>query len=246
LGFFATPIMLLASVASVIVRWRRAGGIEREQLKWLAYAGVAVAGGLVVGVASALVFGEDSYLGFLAFSAGIGGLTVGVPVAIGVAVLRHQLYDIDLIINRTLVYGTLTATLVAVYFGGVVTLQRTFVVLTGQESTLAVVASTLVIAALASPLRRRIQSLIDRRFYRKRYDARKTLEAFSTKLRDETDLQALDAELAGVVRQTMQPAHFSLLLLPGRGPSQENRDTSGGPSPPSLTHPQHPPPPARP
>ena len=246
LGFFATPVMLLASVASVIVRWRRAGGIEREQLKWLAYAGVAVAGSLVMGVASALVFGEGSYLGFLAFSAGIGGLTVGFPVAIGMAVLTHQLYDIDLIINRTLVYGALTATLVAFYFGGVVTLQRTFVVLTGNESPLAVVASTLVIAALSSPLRRRIQSLIDRRFYRKKYDARKTLEAFSTKLRDETDLQALDAELVGVVRQTMQPAHVSLLLLPGRGPSQENRDTSGGPSPPPITHSQHPPPPARP
>jgi len=214
LGFFATPIMLLASVASVIVRWRRAGGIEREQLKWLAYAGVAVAGTLVVGVASAFVFGEGSYLGFLAFSAGIGGLTVGVPVAIGVAVLRHQLYDIDLIINRTLVYGTLTTLLVAVYVGSIVVLQGLLRALTSQESQLAIVASTLVVAALFNPLRRRIQSFIDRRFYRKKYDARKTLEDFSAKLRDETDLEALNNELVGVVRETMQPMHVSLWLRP--------------------------------
>jgi hypothetical protein len=144
-----------------------------------------------------------------------------VPLSLSIAVLRYRLYEIDLIINRTLVYGSLTAMLVALYFGGIVLLQDVFVVLTGQKSTLAVVASTLVIAALFNPLRRRIQSFIDRRFYRRKYDARKTLEAFSEKLRDETDLEAMNDELVGVVRQTMQPAHVLLWLRPDRPPEGE-------------------------
>jgi hypothetical protein len=133
-----------------------------------------------------------------------------VPIAVGFAVLRYRLYDVDILINRTLVYGSVTVTLVVFYFGGIVVLQRIFVILTGQQSTLAVVASTLAIAALFVPLRRRIQSFIDRRFYRRKYDARKTLEAFSAKLRDETDLEALNRELVGVVREIMQPEHVSL------------------------------------
>jgi hypothetical protein len=142
----------------------------------------------------------------------VGGLSV--PIAIGVAILRYRLYEIDLIVNRTLVYGTLSAMLIALYFGGIVAFQSVFVALTGQQSTLAIVASTLLIAALFTPLRRRIQSFIDKRFYRRKYDAAKTLEAFSAKLRNETDLNALSADLVGVVRETMQPAHVSLWLRP--------------------------------
>jgi hypothetical protein len=136
------------------------------------------------------------------------------PVFTAFAILKYHLYDIDIIINRTLVYGPLTATLVGVYFGGIVALQWVFVIITGQQSTLAVVASTLLMVALFNPLRRRIQSFIDRRSYRRKYDAKKTLEAFSAKLIDETDLEALNDDLGRVVRETMQPAHVSLWLRP--------------------------------
>jgi hypothetical protein len=147
-----------------------------------------------------------------------------IPLSIGVAVLRSHLFDIDVVINRTLVYGSLTAALVALYFGGIVVSQRLFVLLTGEKSTLAVVASTLLIAALFTPLRRRIQSFIDKRFYRRKYDASKTLEAFSAKLRNETDLNALSGDLVGVVRETMQPAHVSLWLRPEASPKGAQAD----------------------
>jgi hypothetical protein len=226
-GNVAWPLSLLALLASVIslfFRWRGSGGAERQQLKWLAYAGVSIAVALLGGVASGYVSGEHSYPTVLILSVAIAGLTIGVPVAIGVAMLRYHLYDVDLLINRTLVYGALTGILALVYLGSVVALQAFFRYLTGQDSQLAVVASTLAIAALFSPLRRRIQSFIDRRFYRRKYDARKTLEAFSAKLRDETDLDALRDDLVGAVRETMQPAHVSLWLRPNTASKGQQGD----------------------
>jgi hypothetical protein len=150
----------------------------------------------------------------------VGGL--GGPIAIGIAILRYRLYEIDTLINRTLVYGSLTGMLVAIYFSVVAGAQEIFQVLTGQaeRSQLAIVVSTLVIAALFAPLRRRIQSFIDRRFYRRKYDARKTMEAFSARLRDQTDLDALNVDLVGVVRKTMQPVHVSLWLRPDKPPGR--------------------------
>jgi hypothetical protein len=139
-------------------------------------------------------------------------------------VLRSHLFDIDVLINRTLVYGSLTAMLIGLYFGAIVVLQQLFVVLTGEKSTLAVVASTLAIAALFNPLRRRTQAFIDRRFYRSKYDARKTLEAFSAQLRNETDLAALSNDFIGVVRETMQPEHVTLRPRPGTGSGDRQAD----------------------
>jgi len=146
---------------------------------------------------------------------------VGLPVAVGIAILRYRLYNIDLLINRTLVYGTLSAILASLYVGSIVVSQGILRALTGQGSQLAVVASTLAVAALFNPLRHRIQSFIDRRFYRRKYDARRTLEAFSAKLRNETDLDALSDDLVDVVSETMQPAHVSLWLRPEASPKGE-------------------------
>jgi hypothetical protein len=198
----------IVAAASLFARMRRARGVERLQIKWFAYATVVLVAGAVLAFTISEATGVQllGELGFLLTMVGLAGL----PMAIGIAVLRYRLYNIDRIINRTLVYGSLTAMLLAVYVGGIVLLQRIFVLLTGEKSTLAVVASTLLIAALFTPLRRRIQSFIDRSFYRRKYDAAKTLEGFSMKLRDETDLNALSEDLVGVVRETMQPAHGSL------------------------------------
>ena len=201
----------LVAAASVVVGRRGARGIERQQIKWLLYASAIFFVGNVLKNTVFSPLGGVSWgllVGYLLVA--VGGL--GGPIAIGIAILRYRLYEIDTLINRTLVYGSLTVTLVALYFGVIVMLQRVFVIVTGEQSTLAVVASTLLIAALFNPLRRRIQSFIDKRFYRRKYDARKTLEAFSAKLRDETDLETLNAEIVGVVRETMQPAHVSLWL----------------------------------
>jgi hypothetical protein len=199
--------VVFVSAISLVLRFRRSSGQERQQIKWLAFAASLVPVWLVVN------FPFESFSPLL-FAVVENLMLMSIPVAVGIAIFRYRLYDIDRIINRTLVYGSLTTMLVALYFGGIVVLQRFFVLLTGQQSTLAVVASTLLIAALVNPLRRRIQSFIDRHFYRRKYDARKTLEAFSAKLRDETDLEALNNDLVGMVRETMQPAHVSLWLRP--------------------------------
>jgi hypothetical protein len=208
--FYLFTALLLASAVCVYLRFRRGNGTERQQIKWLAYAAVLLGVTALVGEVLDLLLGN---LGGW-FPWVIVAAFLGIPLSIGAAMLHYRLYEIDIIINRTLVYGSLTATLVALYFGGIVVLQRVFVLLTGQQSTLAVVASTLAIAALFSPLRRRTQGFVDRRFYRRKYDARKTLEAFSAQLRDETDLGALSDDLVGVVRETMQPSHVSLWLHP--------------------------------
>ena len=217
------PLCMVASALSLVLRYRRSRGEEREQIKWIAFAATVVGLLYLIAMVSSLTFsgpwggaGTPLWLGLLQQAALVSFSAV--PIAVGFAVLNYRLYEIDLIINRTLVYGTLTITLVVLYFGGIVVLQRIFVTLTGQQSTLAVVASTLLIAALFTPLRRRIQGFIDRRFYRRKYDARRTLETFSIKLRDETDLEALNNDLVGVVRETMQPAHVSVWLRPETAP----------------------------
>ncbi len=206
-------VLLLLAAGSMFVRLRGATEVERQQIKWFAYAAAVGVSGNIIGH-SLFAATEASWLRWAGVIPGMVGV-LGMPVAMGIAILRYHLYEIDLIINRTLVYGSLTAILAALYFGGIVLLQRVFVVLTGEKSTLAVVASTLVIAALFNPLRSRIQCFIDRRFYRRKYDARKTLEAFSVRLRDETDLQTLNNDLVGVVNETMAPTHVSFWLRPG-------------------------------
>jgi hypothetical protein len=218
--FTMASLLPLAAALAVFIRLRRAVGVERQQIKWFAYAAAAYASAGILAYIIPRVIDTPLWFERLGFALNIAFIPA-IPIAIGIAILRYRLYDIDLLINRTLVYGSLTALLVALYFVGIVVLQRFFVLLTGQQSTLAVVASTLLIAALFSPLRRRIQSFIDRRFYRRKYDARKTLEAFSRKLRNETDLEALSDDLVGAVRETMQPAHASLWLRPESGSKGE-------------------------
>jgi hypothetical protein len=197
----------VGAVAAVVVRLRRSGGVERQQMKWFLFATAPILtfpiADLLPGIVSGLV---------------LGWLLIGLPTAIGIAVLRYRLYDIDVVINRTLVYGTLTATLAAVYLGSVVGLQRLLSPMTGEGNQLSIVASTLLIAALFGPLRRRLQAFIDRRFYRNKYDARKTLESFSARLRGSSDLDGLNEELLAVVGETVQPQHASLWL---REPERE-------------------------
>jgi hypothetical protein len=200
-------VIVLCSVASLVVRFRRSDGEERQQMKWLTYAAAANFATLLL----AFSLPADSFW-YPAVASLSDLVPAGLPVAVGIVVLRYHLYNIDPLINRTLVYGSLTVMLAAVYFGGVATTEAILRALTGQQEQpqLAIVVSTLAIAALFNPLRRRIQAFIDKRFYRRKYDAAKTLEAFSAKLRDETDLDALSDDLVGVVRETMQPAHVSV------------------------------------
>ena len=234
LGMSLLAASTLAALFSLTLRLRRAGAEERQQLKWFLFAAVPAVvclnvlllQNMVYNLTSELLYGNPVELlpwkvwNYILYVEVFALLIV--PVFTYIAILKYRLYDIDIIINRAVVYGPLTATLVALYFGGIVVLQRFFVLLSGQQSTLAVVASTLLIAALFTPLRRRIQGFIDRRFYRRKYDAAKTLEAFSAKLRDETDLDALSDDLVGVVKETMQPAHVSLWLRPDTAAKKED------------------------
>jgi hypothetical protein len=202
--------LVVTCAVALFVRYRRANETERNQIKWLLYASgvflVVFVGGFVSGL------GGTASLGGYIWGIFFGLSVITLPAAIGIAVLRYRLYDIDILINRTLVYGSLTVALVALYFGGVAALQRVFVAFTGQQSTLAVVASTLAIAALFNPLRRRVQGFVDRRFYRRKYDAAKVLAAFNTRLRNETNLDVLSSDLVGVANRTVQPEHVSVWL----------------------------------
>jgi hypothetical protein len=204
------PLSCIGAIASLFIRYRRSSGVRRLQLRWLAFGGgaVFVTAFPLSYVVGALGVDADSTTPFflLALSA--------IPITIGVAVLRHRLYEIDTIVNRTLVYGALTATLAATYAASVLLLQLALGGLT-SGSDLAVAVSTLAVAAAFRPARSRFQEAVDRRFFRRRYDARRTLEGFAARVRDEVDLGALDAELRGVVAETMQPAHVSLWLRRG-------------------------------
>jgi hypothetical protein len=218
-------VMIAIAVVSLVVRRLYARGVERQQTRWFAYTtAVAASGAILQYIISEPL--DLVWLGAVAYAFVLIGL-VGIPISMGIAITRYRLYEIDLLVNRTLVYGLLTATLALVYFAGVTATQEIFRILTGREDLpqLAIVASTLVIAALFTPMRRRIQSFIDRRFYRSKYDARKTLEAFSVKLKDETDLDKLGEDLVTVVGETMQPAHVGLWLRPDTGWKDEKVQT---------------------
>lgn len=207
----ATIWALGFGILSLILRFRRSSGVERQQLKVLALGAAGVIACFASLAAIEAVVGDQSdFVATLFVTAAI----LSLPISIATAVMRHRLYDIDLVINRTLVYGSLTAILFASYFGIVVVLQRVLDPLT-QDSDLAIAGSTLAVAALFRPLRSRVQHFIDRRFYRRKYDAAETLDAFSTRLREQVDLESLRGDIVTVVRETMQPAHASLWLRPG-------------------------------
>ena len=213
MGDLAFVPVLLGTLAATAVRFRRSSGVERQQLKWFAYA----IGLLLTGLAAAAVSETVGYepLGNLGWTVFLASLIFGLPVAIGIAILRHRLYDIDVVIKRTLVYGSLTATLLATYLLMVLLFRLAVSPVTG-ESDLAVAGSTLTVAALFRPVRARIQAVVDRRFYRARYDAARTVESFAGRLRDELDLETLDVDLRRVVTDTVAPAHVTLWL---RGPT---------------------------
>jgi hypothetical protein len=195
-------LSLVAAILSLVIRFRRSHGIERQQLKWFTYAGGLV---LLVPLSAFLLpsLGNTPYV-----------LVIALPIAVGIAILRYRLYDIDRLINRTLVYGLLTVSLGLLYAGAVLVLGQLFGGVGGNPPSWAVAGATLAVAALFQPARRRIQALVDRRFNRRKYDAARTVEAFSARLRDEIDLDTLSAELLAVVHQTMEPTKASLWLRP--------------------------------
>jgi hypothetical protein len=205
LAYFALFAGVLGSAASVVVRFRRGQQGQRQQIKWLAVAGIVAAVALIANLTFYDFLGEDVANGLIMLA------VLGLPAAAGIAILRHRLYDIDVVINRTLVYGALTATLAGIYLGSVLLTHLLLTPVTASSS-LAIAVSTLAAAALFQPARRRIQAIVDRRFYRRKYDAARTLQRFGTHLRDEIDLDALGDELRAVVADAMQPAHVSLWL----------------------------------
>jgi hypothetical protein len=211
--------LILAAAGSLVVRFLRSLGEERQQLKWFTYAAAMLPVWFLINRPIQVAFPD-------LFAVLDSLFIAAVPIAAGIAILRYRLYDIDLIINRTLVYGVLSLLLGLIYFGAIVLSQAALRTLAGGESPLAVVASTLAIAALFNPLRQRVQDFIDRRFYRKKYDAAKTLEAFSARLRDETDLDRLGGELVSVVHETMRPEHASLWLAPQGERQQDERGSN--------------------
>jgi hypothetical protein len=215
--------------AALVVRFRRARGLERQQLKWLALAAILFA--LLTGTIAVVrvIDPSDSAPLYVALAFGVGPLVYAAfPIAAGIAILRHRLFDIDLLINRTLVYGALTAGLGIVYWGGVVLFQQLLRPFT-EGSDIAIVASTLLVAALFQPARSVIQEAVDRRFYRARYDAQRTLAAFSSHVRDEVNLEPLTRELLAVAERTMQPAAISL-WLPRSSSRSASRDARGNDS----------------
>jgi hypothetical protein len=210
------PLLGVAAVASLVLRFRTARGVERQQLKWLAYAAVLV---LALGLGGAYLtrrLGASEYLVSFFQVAPLGVI----PVAIAVAMLRHRLYDIDRIINRSLVYGLVTAILGLAYAGGVLGLGQLFGGVSQQPPSWVIAGTTLAVAALFQPLRRRVQNGVDRRFNRRKYDAANTIETFSARLRQQIDLDTLSAELLAVVNQTMEPTMLSLWLRPSAQPSK--------------------------
>jgi hypothetical protein len=210
IGGLGVGLLMLVSVASMVVRFRRARGVERQQLKWFTYAAVLSVLLFLIFILTGLDTRAPSLLGYVIAALWL----MAIPVAIGVAVLRYHLFDIDRLINRTLVYGLLTATLGLAYAGAVLILGQVFGGVTQDPPSWAVAGATLAVAALFQPARRRIQAVVDRRFNRRKYDAAKTVEAFSTRLRDQVDLDTLSAELLAVLDQTVQPAKASLWLRP--------------------------------
>jgi hypothetical protein len=224
-----TLALILVASISLLLRLRRARGVERQQIKWFVAASMATASASILTyiISEAI---DARWLELAGYALVLVGLC-GMPTTAGIAILRYRLYDVDIVINRTLVYGLLTTLLAAGYFGSIILLEGIgslvfnvpFRALTGQDTQLASVAATLAMAALFTPLRRRIQGFIDRRFYRRKYDARKTLETLSAKLREETDLDALSYDLVEVVRETMQPTHVSLWLHPDPAPKDKKK-----------------------
>jgi hypothetical protein len=211
IGAAAVSVLLVLAGISLVVRFRRAEAAERRRIKWLALGATSAVVLVIAFTTLELAMETDRGAGEVVTSALALLSLLGIPLTVAIAMLRDRLYDVDVVINRTLVYGVLTATLAGAYLGCVLLLQLGLSPLT-EDNGLAIAGSTLAVAALVRPLRGRIQAAVDRRFYRRRYDAARTLEGFGTRLRDEVELDALSAELRGVVAETMQPAHVSLWL----------------------------------